>query len=702
MHCLKSEDDFRKRRRAVEDGVEPLRATPPIRRRNPLIALIALFLLLPGPARELTAERRDFGDIKVENLGLPNWMGEDYAPHISPDGRFLVFQSDRPGSSAGLNLWFTINTNHRRPLEKPGWTVPLPFYLPMIGKASVTMRIQGGRYVLKKPAGAVTVNSDGFEGMPFVVYEGENPREVYFSSLRDEKSGRPGYAGLNLYVIRYTNERWSQPRHLNIVNGDFDDSMPSLSADGRSLYFVSNRPGGYGGDDIWLSRRDSPQSPWSRPINVGPPVNTEHNEIAPVNTWGGGVLIFSSDRPGGFGHYDFYASRLRDGAYQKPKNLGSPFNTNRDDETMTLTSDGLWAYFSSDRRNRHARGRLDLYRARLPAWLRETVNITFSGLVLDGRSGLPLGVEATLKIGTARKTIVVVSRAFNKAPDVENAVSFSILLDSGKRYPVLIEAPGYHPEKLVLDYTGIIPSHRTDRRQIVLQPLEKRSVKIPARLRRIDGRLVDGENGKKRIENGVVVLKVEGEAAEIIRADSSGKFQIEVPVKSSFEITGRAPGYADHKLNFQEDPELKTVVIPLKKIKEPPYPCAKDTQACLDRIVIHFDVNRYDIRQQELPKLNKIVRIMRRFPGVAIEILGHADITYFGPRKKAFTYNKELSELRARSVKGALLRLGITDERLQITGKSYTVPLCRENTPDCLQRNRRVEFIRIPTPKKTE
>ncbi|MCB1318359.1 MAG: PD40 domain-containing protein, partial [Leptospiraceae bacterium] len=194
---------------------------------------------------------------KVENLGLPNWAGQDYAPSISPDGRFLIFQSDRPGKYENQNLWFSINSNSAQPTEQADWSVPVPLFLPMEGEPSRTMQIlEDG-----EPPGTFTINSDGFEGMASLVYrtDDENrlrPVEIYFTSYKDDQSKRDGYEGLNIYFSRYRDSRWSRPEHLNIINSDFDDRMPHVSHDGRYMYFVSNRPGGYGGNDIWMSQRD--------------------------------------------------------------------------------------------------------------------------------------------------------------------------------------------------------------------------------------------------------------------------------------------------------------------------------------------------------------------------------------------------------------------------------------------------------------
>ena len=152
---------------------------------------------------------------------------------------------------------------------------------------------------------------------------------------------------------------WSAPVNLGpVVNTGFTEVCPSISKAGLSLYFFSNRPGGFGGNDIWVSQRASVDDPWGPPQNLGPTVNTEFDDNAPMLSLDGHRLYFSSNRPGGFGGTDLYVSRRHnkrdDFAWQPPVNLGSGVNSFaneltggppfEDDETGTIT-----LYFASNR-----------------------------------------------------------------------------------------------------------------------------------------------------------------------------------------------------------------------------------------------------------------------------------------------------------------------------------------------------------------
>ena len=129
--------------------------------------------------------------------------------------------------------------------------------------------------------------------------------------------------------VRYSD--WSDPVNLGpIVNSVNDEFGVTISKDGLSLYFHSNSAEGFGGTDIWVSRRPSVDDPWESPENLGPTVNTEHNENTPKLSLDGHRLYFASNRPGGFGGGDIYVSRRRDKrddlAWEPPHNLGSGVN----------------------------------------------------------------------------------------------------------------------------------------------------------------------------------------------------------------------------------------------------------------------------------------------------------------------------------------------------------------------------------------
>jgi hypothetical protein len=124
---------------------------------------------------------------------------------------------------------------------------------------------------------------------------------------------------------------WSEPENVTVVNSAFVELQPALSPDGLALYFASGRPGGAGGNDIWVSRRASPHSPWGAPSNLGAVINTAANDHGPSFSNDGHLMFFFSDRPGGQGGADIYVSRRAntndDFGWGPPVPVGPDVNT---------------------------------------------------------------------------------------------------------------------------------------------------------------------------------------------------------------------------------------------------------------------------------------------------------------------------------------------------------------------------------------
>lgn len=135
-------------------------------------------------------------------------------------------------------------------------------------------------------------------------------------------------AVFGIQANRFADAEWSDPVNLGpVVNTSFADANAGLSPNGHALYFVSDRPGGQGGLDIWVSERQCLQCPWEAPVNLGAPINTPDGEGAPTLSDDGRQLFFFSTRPGGFGGADVYVSHLGTDGWGDPINLGPDVNT---------------------------------------------------------------------------------------------------------------------------------------------------------------------------------------------------------------------------------------------------------------------------------------------------------------------------------------------------------------------------------------
>jgi len=197
-----------------------------------------------------------------------------------------------------------------------------------------------------------TVNSSAGDTMSRISPDG---LELYFASWRSR-----GYGDGDIYVTRRAtvNDAWGKPVNLGpVINSYSHDAMSCFSADGLEMYFVSDRPGGWGNFDIWVSTRLSIEDPWGPPANMGAPVNSQYNEVFPSLSSDGLTLYFSDlfygynsapDRPGGLGLHDIWMSTRasRTAPWTTPVNVGAPINTSQRELRPTISADGLELFFA--------------------------------------------------------------------------------------------------------------------------------------------------------------------------------------------------------------------------------------------------------------------------------------------------------------------------------------------------------------------
>jgi len=194
-----------------------------------------------------------------------------------------------------------------------------------------------------------TVNSSDYDNIPFISADG---LKLFFVS---ERPG--GYGSWDIWVTTRptTDADWSAPVNLGpTVNSSADEFCPAISADGLQLYFSEwevFRPGGYGGSDMWVTTRDTASDPWGTPVNLGPTVNSSAHDDNPFVTADGLALFFSSNRPGAYGIEDIFVARraTSDDPWGEPVNLGPTVNSSDGDYGPRISADGSTLYFTSNR-----------------------------------------------------------------------------------------------------------------------------------------------------------------------------------------------------------------------------------------------------------------------------------------------------------------------------------------------------------------
>jgi outer membrane protein OmpA-like peptidoglycan-associated protein len=193
-----------------------------------------------------------------------------------------------------------------------------------------------------------------------------------------------GYGSCDIYYSVKQNNIWTAPQGIGKpVNTGAWEAQPSFSSDGSALYFASNRPGGFGGRDIWVSYLDTNMK-LSEPKNLGPNINTKYDDQCPFIHADNQTLYFTSNGWPGMGNGDIYISRKTDTGWTKAVNIGYPINTENDDNGMTVSYDGKTAFLSSSRAGGF--GGLDLYSFELPENMQPKKTTYIKAVVKDAKS----------------------------------------------------------------------------------------------------------------------------------------------------------------------------------------------------------------------------------------------------------------------------------------------------------------------------
>jgi len=242
--------------------------------------------------------------------------------------------------------------------------------------------------------------------------------------------------GWDIYETQRSDSGWSTPRILpKPINRLSYESQPCISADGRMLFFSSRRKGGYGGKDLYVSYRQEDCS-WGKPRNLGPMINTPGDEEVPFIHADGKTLYFGSNGHPGMGGSDLYYSKMDDtGAWSKPVNLGYPLNTRNNEGALFVSSISGYGYFASDQLG--GEGGYDLYRFKLWDSIRPEPIAFILVEIFDRESGEKLDADFDL-INLEKGKSVLNSHCYTYLKDY-----FYLPLPLGTEFALNIRRPGY-------------------------------------------------------------------------------------------------------------------------------------------------------------------------------------------------------------------------------------------------------------------
>jgi hypothetical protein len=198
--------------------------------------------------------------------------------------------------------------------------------------------------------------------------------------------------GGDLYITKKLNDKWTEPKILDEnINSEFQEASACFSPDGETIIFSSNRPDGYGGKDLYRVKL-LPNGEWSLPKNLGSSINTEYNEDSPFLDIDGRTLYFASEGHNGMGGFDIFSTKkVGEEHWKIPENLGFPANSVEDDIYLSITPGGRKGYYSSVKEDGY--GGQDLYE--IDFIYRQKTNLIIKGWLVDG-NGSPVHGEITI------------------------------------------------------------------------------------------------------------------------------------------------------------------------------------------------------------------------------------------------------------------------------------------------------------------
>ena len=323
-------------------------------------------------------------DVSIENMGnVVNTRFDEYAPAVTADGKMLLFTSRRSESVGGEideggDFKFYEDIYFTRISEKSGeWTL--------------SRGVEG------------EVNTPTYDAVLSVAPDGSH---MYVYRNNANSAG-------DIFKSTYSraDDEWRAPEKMpKPINTSYFESSVSITADGNTLYFISERPEGYGQGDIYVSTRSG--NNWGKPKNVGDVINTYLDEKFVFIHPNGKMLYFASDGHKCLGSYDIFRSEFVNGQWGVPVNLGYPINTVNEESTFSLTSDNQTMYIAAEYGN--SLGERDIYEINLSAY-----KAISSGYERSSFGTLILTVEDEKGRGIKGADIVIVTSETNVITEQE-------------------------------------------------------------------------------------------------------------------------------------------------------------------------------------------------------------------------------------------------------------------------------------------
>lgn len=589
--------------------------------------------------------------VRTTNLGAEiNSSYTDYNPILTKDQDQLMFTSRRPGTTTGAEgekditideYWEDIYVSYS---FNSKWTKPKNIGEPI------------------NTTGHESCNNLSPNGDRLLIYmDNKGQGDIFESTLQQDLT-------------------WSKPAVLpEPINTKYHESSASLSSGLDSLFFVSERPGGFGGKDIYLGIRFVNTGVWVSVQNLGPNVNSEYDEESVYLMPDGKTLYFSSNGHSSMGGFDIFKSDLVDKQWSKPKNLGYPLNTADDDVNFVMTSTGKKGYYASVKKEGF--GERDLYLVEFGEYGLSTDNAgskgfisgkktsnsaILRGIVTDSYNRKPLAAE--LQIFFADSAVLAEQVSTDPVTG-----SYAVFLPAGKSYLINVTSPNHSAATANVSMPALNEGTELTK-DFDLTVLSGITTLVKGKI---------SDVGSQQTIPATITIRDEVNETDIakVKTGTAGEYEVAVPAGRTYSVMVKSEGYMTEYDNIEVPIEKKGQVI------------SKDlglnSLAVGNKIIlknIFYDFNKATLRSGSKIELERLIEVLKENPGMRIEISSHTD------NKGSAEYNLNLSVDRSKSVVTYLISKGIEASRLENKGYGLSQPIASNDTEAGRQMNRRTEF----------
>ncbi len=589
-------------------------------------------------------------DFKVHPLSdLVNSKYTEYNPVVSADESVMAFTALRPNTGKTRSGDKFIEEIYISYNQSGSWSEPK--VVPVASEYNI---------------GTAGMSADGQKML------------IFMGGIDDQGS---------LFQINKAGENWSKPSILaSTINSKYLESTASITPDGKVIFFASNRQGGLGGLDIWKIEMKS-AGVWSAPVNLGPEVNSKDNEDAPFIHPDQKTLFFTSDGHNTMGGRDIFQTKLINGKWIKPENMGYPVNTTANDNYFTMIADGTRAYFSSDRKG--GQGAQDIYYLEMPPNSANIPLTLIKGKILNGETGKPMPTKMYVVDKDTKKDLEFV---YDPDPVTGN---YLIILPPAKNYDIIIESEGFLPYTLNVNVPNQNYFYELFQ-QINLKTIKQFDVVVGQEvevknafydtnvdektdLRKThEAKLVQSgdvdmfdmmldlmsSSDKEGIDYLVGLIELT-DPIEGINFDEKTNSKIEVATRTYYYDESDESKFEQKQVEGKTIFSLPTMVVAeeVKKKKETVAKPANYDKALLAKSMkIFFDAGKSDVKPQYTAELDVMLANLKKYPELGIEISG------FASAEGSEELNRELSNKRAITVLDYMNQKGVVRRRIVAKG----------------------------------